>query len=332
MSLEATPAQALWKLVTALRQELDVDRAGVFTHDFGRGALDLITGVDAEGHPEYGTQSFRITRERSPLMDVARRERPYYFSNRLREEYPTGSWPPRMTAHAIVPIIAGDQLLGTLNVDNALTGEPLREEIIEPLSLYASLAALPLVALYQQQERERNEELRRHIMSEMLLAVTNGKVSLYDRSQMEREWPLLEDACPVQRVEDVPPWRDRVRAAGEAAGMSLERARDLELCAAEAATNALKHGAGGRATVAARGESVRVRVADSGGGIDPQSLPRATLMPGASTKASAGLGYTLMMEFADRVYLSTGKEGTDLIIEMCVEPPLNLPVGWADLI
>jgi anti-sigma regulatory factor (Ser/Thr protein kinase) len=263
---------------------------------------------------------------------VARRERPYYFSNRLREEYPTGKWPPRMTAHAIVPIIAGDLLLGTLNVDNALEGKPIPQSFLQPLFLYAGLAALPLFALYQQRERERTEMLRRSIMREMLNAVTNGKVVLCEREELNGHWPALEGGWPLRCEADVPPFRDAAREAGLQAGMTPLRAGDLEVCAAEAASNALKHGEGGHGVVETRGDTVRVRVADEGAGIDAKDLPQVTLAAGVSSKDSAGLGYTLMVDLADKVYLHSGPGGTDLIVEMQVEAPLILPQAWADLV
>jgi anti-sigma regulatory factor (Ser/Thr protein kinase) len=333
MAAEANPAQAVWDLVQALREDLPVDRAGVFAYNPETNSVELITGVGEDGQPEFGARSYSLETGVGPLVEVARRELPYYFSNRLREDYPQGNWPARMTAHGIVPVIGGDRLLGTLNIDNALTGREIPESILQPLFLYAGLAALPLFALYQQRERERTEQLRRDIMREMLHAVTNGKVVLCEREEIDREWPILNGkTLQIERREDVPPWRDKVREAGIQAGMTPLRAGDLEICAAEAASNALCHGNGGKAGFEVRGESVRVRVVDQGSGIDPQNLPRATLMAGASSKDSAGLGYTLMMDLADRVYLYTGPDGTNLIIEMCVEPPLNLPEGWAELL
>lgn len=332
MAAQRSPAQALWTLVTALQEDLPVDRAGVFAYDPEREAVDLITGVGEDGLPEFGFRSYSLKTGVGPLVQVARRELPYYFSNRLREDYPQGRWPPRMTAHGIVPIIAGDVLLGTLNIDNALQGNPISEACLQPLFLYAGLAALPLFALYQQKERARTEQMRRQIMAEMLHAVTNGKVVLCEREELEQQWPPLERCWPIHSRADVPPFRDAVREVGLSAGMTPLRAGDLEVCAAEAAANALSHGDGGQACIAARGDSVRVRVTDRGAGIDPSYLPTGIVVPGASTKDSAGLGYTLIVDLADHVYLHTGPGGTDLIVEMSVEPPLNFPEAWGDLL
>ncbi len=331
MAGEPHPAQALWNLVCALCEDLHIDRAGVFAYDAAENTLDLITGVDLHGAPEFGTNHFPVSNEVSPLMQVARRDIPHYFSNRVREEFPHFEWAPAITTHAIVPILAGDRLMGTLNVDNGLTSHPIPESTLTPLFLYAGLAALPLFALYQRKEREREEELRRSILREMIQAVTGGKVTLCGRDEIVEEWPPMDDGVAIEKVEDVPAWRDRVREIALHAGMEGDRARDFELCASEAATNALLHGNGGTAAVGRVETRLRVRVVDRGTGIDADQLPPALLQPGASTGRSAGLGYTLIIEMSDRVFLHTGPDGTTLIVEMGVEPELSFPESWDDL-
>jgi len=107
--------------------------------------------------------------------------------------------------------------------------------------------------------------------------------------------------------------------------MNGDRAADFGLCASEAATNALLHGRGGVASVAVRDGVARLRVADSGSGINPQDLPKATLQKGWSSRASLGLGFTVINETADKVYLHTGPQGTTIIIEMALVPRNELP-------
>jgi hypothetical protein len=43
-------------------------------------------------------------------------------------------------------------------------------------------------------------------------------------------------------------------------------------------------------------------------------------MKGYSTRASMGLGFTLMHELADHLYLTTNNDGTTLIVEMARHP------------
>jgi anti-sigma regulatory factor (Ser/Thr protein kinase) len=325
ITTEPNPAQALWDLVCTLRADLGIDRAGVFAFDRQSGTLSRVTGVAEDGQPEFGGRRIDTRSGGGPLREVTRREIPYYFTDDAPRDYPDHYWAPGVRAHAIIPIIAGNELLGVLCADNSLSGRPIPEGVLEPLFLYAGLAALPLFTLHQQQERERTDEMRWALLREVFLAVTSGRVRLCGQSEVREEWPALEDPFWVRAVEDVPLVREAVREAAVSAGMEGERARDFELCASEAATNALLHGNGGFVTVGCREGRIRVRVADQGTGIPLQDLPGAALQPGWSRRRSMGLGFTLINETADRVFLYTGADGTTVIIEMGVEPQVNLP-------
>jgi len=321
IATEADPTQALWRLVCALRRDLSIDRAGVFAYHPPTRMMEHIAGVGRDGGVEYGGRSFLIDGEAHPLKLVARREIPYYLSQDVTREFPRVNWAPGVAAHAIIPIIAGDEVVGALAVDNCFSGRGISSSILDPLCLYAGLAALPLFALYQRKERERLEAIRRDIHREVLYAVTNGKVCLCDRREIEREWPARSDDLPIHREFHIRDVREAVKRTARACGMASERAEDLGLCASEAATNALLHGSGGSATVEERDGCVRIRVSDQGRGINPADLPRATLLKGWSSEASMGLGFTVINETADRVFLYTGTDGTVVIVEMAVEEP-----------
>ena len=52
-------------------------------------------------------------------------------------------------------------------------------------------------------------------------------------------------------------------------------------------------------------------------------------MKGFSTRASMGLGFTIMHELADKIYLYTGAGGTTVIVEMSAAPPANAELPFA---
>ncbi len=320
LAAEPHPATALWRLVEHARHTLDLDRVGVYAYDRVTHSLRHVTGVSPEGEPEFAASVWPLDDEPTPLKHVARGELPYYFSNRVRTDYPHYQWRPGVTAHAIVPIRAGNGLVGALCTDNCLRGQPFSETLVEPLFLYAGLAALPLFALYQEQERQRAELLRRHVSREVIQAVTGGKMLLLGESEISEEWTGEDIRVHIAEEADIRRVREAVQCVGERAGLPDARAADLALCASEAATNALLHGGGGTADVAAEQDRVRVRVMDHGRGIDTEDLPRATLQKGWSTRRSMGLGFTIIHETADRVLLHTGPGGTTVIIEVTLEP------------
>jgi anti-sigma regulatory factor (Ser/Thr protein kinase) len=335
IAAESDPTQSLWRLVCALRKDLTIDRAGVFAYHPPTRLMEHVAGVGRDGAAEYGGRSFLIDHEAHPLKLVARRDVPYFYSRDVTREFPHVPWAPGVKSHAIVPIIAGDEVVGALAVDNCFSQRPLPPSLLDPLFLYAGLAALPLFAMYQRKERERVEAIRRDIHREVLYAVTNGKVCLCDRGNIEREWPARRDDLPITREHHIREVREAVKRTGQECGMPTERIADLGLCASEAATNALLHGSGGSATVEWRDGCVRVRISDAGRGICPADLPRATLLKGWSSRASMGLGFTVINETADRVFLYTGPDGTVVIIEMAIEAPANFltelnPMLWDD--
>lgn len=348
LSSESDPIQSLWRLVCALREDLTVDRVGVFAYDRYTQRLERIVGVDLRGEPEYEGESIPVTDTDRPLMHVALRRRPHYLSNHVREEFPNLNFRAGFTSLGIVPIVAGDELLGTLCLDNSFTQQPFSEAILEPLYLYAGLAALPLFALYQKRESERIEKVRKRLLSDVLFSVTNGRIRFCDHPEIDREWPSLCDPEPIENEMDIPRLRAMARNLAAECGMDADRARDFELCASEAATNALVHGKGGYAVLDCRNDRLRIRVCDRGRGIDPEDLPKATLQAGWSKhcsaeglpeldgfgkvkRMSAGLGFTLINKMADQIFLSTGREGTTIIIEMAVKPELEIPAGYDDL-
>lgn len=333
MSQEPDPASALGTLVATLREDLGIHRVGVFLHEPHAGVFDRVYGIDPHGMPESGSERIPIRDIRTPLMDVAFRRCSYYISDDAPAAYPQVTFLPGVKSLAVIPIIVGEELLGVLCADNHPTGEPFAPEARDPLFLYAGLAALPLFALYQAREKQRAEAVRRHIHRDVLHAVTGGKMQLCEPDEIDREWPSLTDAIPIRQELDVRRVRETVRALSLEAGMAPDRAADLGLCASEAATNALLHGAGGHATVGAREGIVRVRIEDRGSGIHPDDLPRATLLRGWSKRASMGLGFTVIKETADRVLLSTGAHGTTIIIEMAVtmpEPDCFAGIRWEE--
>lgn len=329
MAQESDPAAALGILVDTLRGDLGIHRAGIFLYEPHTQVFDRIYGISRSGEPESTSQRIPVRDVGTPMMDVALRRRAYIITDDAPGEYPQMAFEPGIRSLAVVPIIVGEELLGLLCADNYPSGEPFRAEAREPLFLYAGLAALPLFALYQAREKQRAELTRRRIHREVLHAVTGGKMVLCEPEEIAKEWPLGPAEIPIRKELDVRQVRESVRMVAVEAGMSEDRAADLGLCASEAATNALLHGSGGQATVECRGELVRIRIEDRGGGIHPDDLPRATLLKGWSKRASMGLGFTVIKETADRVFLSTGAEGTTIIIEMAVAPDSTEPDCFA---
>jgi anti-sigma regulatory factor (Ser/Thr protein kinase) len=178
------------------------------------------------------------------------------------------------------------------------------------------------------EERLRNEERMRDVEAQKrefykrtILAATEGKLVISEREEIEAIACEKYASWTLRNLSDVAAVRDRVGAIARQAGISEQRARKYVGCVLEAAGNAVKHTGGGKASLHRTKDSLILVVSDSGPGIGAMSLPDVALTHGYSTAGTLGMGYKLMIRFADRVYLATGSDGTTVAVEMKLQEP-----------
>jgi anti-sigma regulatory factor (Ser/Thr protein kinase) len=163
------------------------------------------------------------------------------------------------------------------------------------------------------------EQEKKLFSRELLRAVTRGKLDLVDRNEVPEIGQVVM-GVPIQGGEEYAKIREVITDTALAAGMPAVRIDDLLIVTGEAITNVLKHAVDGYCLVYRGDDSVVVRITDRGPGIHWQHLPATILTTGFSTKVSLGMGFTLMLKLADRIWLSTGPEGTLVQLEMKVRP------------
>lgn len=176
----------------------------------------------------------------------------------------------------------------------------------------------------------RQEESIRHAYVDVLDAVTGGKLILLTDEQLADELgtPLGHQIVFGAAAELATARRRLVRAA-ETCFPGRIRHTDLLSTVGEALDNALKHAGGGAYEAFARDDCLQVAVSDDGPGIDFRTLPRATLVPGFSTAASLGMGFTIMLQLCERVLLTTRPGRTVLVLEFApsADPDLHRAGG-----
>jgi PAS domain S-box-containing protein len=160
---------------------------------------------------------------------------------------------------------------------------------------------------------------KKQFYREVIRSVTHDKLHLLDRSDIREEGRLLLEG-DLNTPQDDRAARHEIRDITKAAGMSLDDAQQLVLAVGEASTNSVKHATQGRYAVYETDDRIIVRVSDKGPGISPENLPATLLQAGFSTKVSLGMGYTLMLELVDRVFLTTDPEGTTIQLEKYIQP------------
>ncbi len=153
---------------------------------------------------------------------------------------------------------------------------------------------------------------------QVLNTLTRGQFHLVDVEAIPGAGPVVLD-LPLDE-DTYPTIRHELPRLAARAGLSEEQSLDLVVVFGEAASNAIKHGREGRCQVLAAGDRVQVRVSDRGPGIRTEELPATLFESGYSSKVSLGMGYTLMLQLADAIWLATGPEGTVLQVEMVAQP------------
>lgn len=206
------------------------------------------------------------------------------------------------------------------------------EYVVTPAREHGNIvgAVIAFQDITQRKETERelmraHEEVlgteleKKRFYREVIRTVSKNRLHLVDPGDIPAEGrPVAEGR--LESPADDREARRRVREAATEAGMEMNRVRELTLAVGEATTNAVKHATLGRYEVYLTDDRVIVRVTDRGEGISEQDLPASLLEAGYSTKVSLGMGYTLMLELSDRVWLATGPEGTTLQLEKHITP------------
>ncbi len=170
---------------------------------------------------------------------------------------------------------------------------------------------------------ERDRELERHKLEfyrRTIEAATGGRLVLCDRAEIERLIGPAIAVWEISKPQDLAPIRDAVASEAQALGMDPSRADRLILAVGEAATNAIKHAHGGTVSLHHEDDNLICVISDRGPGIAALNLPNVALTRGYSTAGTLGMGYKIMMSFADKIYLATGPDGTTVAIQISLKP------------
>lgn len=155
------------------------------------------------------------------------------------------------------------------------------------------------------------EKDKKAFYTQVVRAVTGGKLNLVDLEDI----PPLEEismSFSLDKPENYGILRERLRELAGQAGFSEDQVEDLILATGEGVTNAINHAVNGVCEASISEHGITVRVCDQGQGIHSDDLPKTLFLTGFSTKISLGLGYTLLLQLVDCIWLTTGPEGTVL--------------------
>lgn len=219
---------------------------------------------------------------------------------------------------AVVPLQVQGQSTGCLWFVSTDPGHFSREVVSLLISLSIPLAVA--VDNFRHVEDKLMEETsRRQFYRDALQAVTRGKLFLVEPEEFVQVWNNAGTSAGERLIHsyaDVPDLRKFVEATLSAEGFSDERCHDMALCATEAAGNVVKHAESGRLEIKVEGEDASILIEDKGPGISFTNLPNAVLTPGFSTAPSLGMGYSILLEMSDALYLCTHPGGTSVMLQV----------------
>lgn len=168
---------------------------------------------------------------------------------------------------------------------------------------------------HEQHEREL-ESHKREFYKRTILAATEGKLVICERQEiLEVAGPALATWKIGGRELTLEAMRKATQLLHES-GMPERRSYEFLGCITEAAANAVKHAKGGQMSMHAAKDGFMCVISDSGPGIGAMALPDVALTKNYSTAGTLGMGYKVMIHFADRVYLATEATGTTVAVEM----------------
>lgn len=211
-----------------------------------------------------------------------------------------------------------------VNRDGEARTAEIWSTVIDYKSKPAILATVIDITDRKRSEQERVQaarELEMHkaeFYKQAITAVTQGVLEIREPEEIRSDLTDPSIELFLTTAQNVSSSRQALRSLAEEAGVNDIRKEMFLLAVGEAAANALKHSGGGRLVAGVRDGRAWAAVVDQGGGMDTLLLTRAVFRKGFSTKPSLGIGYSLILEGADRVLLSTSPQGTTVVMEISI--------------
>lgn len=153
-----------------------------------------------------------------------------------------------------------------------------------------------------------------------ILAATEGKLLVCDKHEIDEFVGPPSCTWEFDGIDQLMPTVNAIGQMAHKAGMEQLRVYECQGCVVEALTNVIKHAGKGLVSFSQTDGKVSCAISDNGPGIAAIALPEVALSRGYSTAGTLGMGYKLMLYFANKVYLATGLDGTTVVIEMNLDP------------
>ncbi|MED1950126.1 HD domain-containing protein [Brevibacillus nitrificans] len=162
---------------------------------------------------------------------------------------------------------------------------------------------------------QTQKQILRNIYRDVLHAATQGKLEIIDHEEFQTRFFDFTLPVLIRVKEDIALARQPFMDFLNGLSVSKELKMKILLCVNEALTNVIKHADMGRCGFRLLGELLEYSISDNGNGINLETLPKSTLLKGFSTQHSMGHGFKLMIQYCDHIVLSTGNQGTSILMQ-----------------
>lgn len=162
----------------------------------------------------------------------------------------------------------------------------------------------------------RTEDREWMICRDEVYRATKSKLLLIHRQELElyRDGALLYSSG-LNTTGDIPKARGEIKEILECLHLDTARTMHPILVISELATNVIMHADKGKIKLYDSGDSFTCCVEDEGPGFNLYDLKDKTLAAGYSTKASLGMGFTIILKLADQVMLCNTEAGSAIIVK-----------------
>jgi anti-sigma regulatory factor (Ser/Thr protein kinase)/succinate dehydrogenase hydrophobic anchor subunit len=226
--------------------------------------------------------------------------------------------------------------LGFYFVSHYRTNPALATAVFAIITLFLVGTIIAFVASGIGGQIDQVEQEKKAFYRETILNATEGKLRISDEDDVMPYVDNAQVSTELNSAPEVGNVREKVKQFLEEHGLVGERLNDLMIAVSEAMANVVKHAGHGRIYVGADALSAWVVICDNGPGMESLTLPKAVLLKGFSTKNSLGLGYSIMLQMADRIILKTDKNGTEVVLvkDIAQEAVItldNIPDTWGGI-
>lgn len=170
----------------------------------------------------------------------------------------------------------------------------------------------------QSEEALKNKDAQiRKTYVDVFSAVTGGRLIIMTEEELnEVLGEPVSDKIEIPSYEALSEARHIIKNTVNFNFPTIDRVDDIITAVNEALTNAVKHAGNGSLRIFESKKTAQIMISDNGPGIDFSILPKATLLSGFSTKQSLGMGFSIMLEYSDRLLLSTKPGQTIIVLEV----------------